>query len=435
MQTLKTAVVVVLLLAGLYGAYVVLNQPEDVSPEQLGWQQEATLEPPEIDFSSGAENLEPTGPPVMSFDSVPPIAGTSEARDLGMGPLPQVAATEPQIANDSRARFPVSASAEGLSAKFPASEAAPSSHYAAGAAAASHPSSTLAVDGSTSSSGSAPGVQRNPYVDGDLTAASGAPATSSPSSTESTGVETPSSAALDAARKLGSTAFGRAWKSAQSQISNGQWQEALFTLSIFYKSPDLLPEQQQQLLDLLDPLAGKVIYSDEHLLEAPYRVRRSETLMDIAERYNVPWQLLRNINDIDNPEILIPGSEIKVVPGPFRAEVDLQQRELTLFVGRLYAGRFPITVGSDPQPEPGDYQVRDKQTERSYFAADGQTYTSDDPKNPFAGCWIDLGNQLSIHGSAEQAAPNAPGCISLSPIDAQDVYGILSQGSKVTIRR
>jgi lipoprotein-anchoring transpeptidase ErfK/SrfK len=58
------------------------------------------------------------------------------------------------------------------------------------------------------------------------------------------------------------------------------------------------------------------------------------------------------------------------------------------------------------------------------------------PANPFGSIWIDLGNDVAIHGSAE--APSSYddrlGCISLSPRDARDVYGILSIGSEVIIR-
>ena len=77
-------------------------------------------------------------------------------------------------------------------------------------------------------------------------------------------------------------------------------------------------------------------------------VRRNESLDEIAERYNVPLELLQKINGIDNPEVLVPGTELKVVTGPFRANMDLPGQELTLFLNGLYAGRFPITIGREP---------------------------------------------------------------------------------------
>ena len=250
----------------------------------------------------------------------------------------------------------------------------------------------------------------------------------------------PSTAPPDAAAgkteksATGVSQFARVMQAAEAKIREEKWYEALFTLSLQYGSPDLSDEENRQLLDLLDPLAGKVIYSTEDLIEPPYEVRRGETLADIAQRYNVAWQLLANINGIKDPQVLLPGTKLKVVPGPFRAQVDLTRKELTLFAARLYAGRFPITVGNDPSPRPGEFQVNDKQPGRTYYAGDGRTIAVGDPNNPYGQVWIDLGGDVCIHGGSEKGDPRL-GCISLSPIDANDVFGILSKGSGVVIRR
>ena len=98
----------------------------------------------------------------------------------------------------------------------------------------------------------------------------------------------------------------------------------------------------------------------------------------------------------------------------------------------MYAGRFPITTGRDPQPIPGQYTVRDKQTERAFFG-EGRNIAAGSPYNPYGNVWIDLGAQHSIHGSAQAGNSQIVGCISLSPRDAEDVFSILSEGSKVEI--
>jgi lipoprotein-anchoring transpeptidase ErfK/SrfK len=246
--------------------------------------------------------------------------------------------------------------------------------------------------------------------------------------------ESPTADAQDEQAPAELTDVDRVIQAAQAKLDEGQWYEALFALSLEYGRPELTVDERRKLLDLLDPLAGKVIYSTEHLIEPAYDVRRGEKLAEIAERYNVPWQLLANINEVQDPEVLVPGTKLKVVPGPFRAEVDLQRNELTLFAGRLYAGRFPITEGDDPPPQPGDYRVTDKQPGRTYYAGDGRTIPPQDPTNPYGQVWLDLGGNVCIHGSP-QVEGSATGCISLSPIDANDVFGILSQGSGVVIRR
>jgi lipoprotein-anchoring transpeptidase ErfK/SrfK len=165
-------------------------------------------------------------------------------------------------------------------------------------------------------------------------------------------------------------------------------------------------------------------------------VGANERLDDIAKQLDVPTQLLANINGVADPDVLLPGTELKTVRGPFRAEVDLDRRSLTLFLNDLYAGRFPIFVGNDPIPESGEYQVLDKQSGRTYYGPGGRSIPVGDPSNPYGKVWLDLGRGVCIHGSPDSAGPGVPpGCIQLSPIDARDIYAILSAGSSVTIRR
>ncbi len=237
---------------------------------------------------------------------------------------------------------------------------------------------------------------------------------------------------LAAAERAG---LANAIRTADRQYAADQPAEALATLSLFYSTPGMTDEDRASLLGRLDPLAAIVIYSRKHLLEQPHRVGQAETLMEIAARYELPWQLLANINAIEDPVAVLPGTELKVVRGPFRAEVDLTRNELTIFLGELYAGRFPIAVGSAPAPQEGTYTVQDKQSARTFYDASGSPIPAGDARNPYGNVWLDLGKQLCIHGSPDRSEPTDQGCISLRGADADDLFGILSQGSSVTIRR
>ncbi|MEM9644744.1 MAG: L,D-transpeptidase family protein [Planctomycetota bacterium] len=222
---------------------------------------------------------------------------------------------------------------------------------------------------------------------------------------------------------------------ADSQYAKDQKKEALSTLSLFYDTPGLNDSERDALLMRLDPLAREVVYSTAHLLEQPHRVRQNETLMQIASEYQVPWQLLANINNIDDPITVLPGTDLKVIRGPFRADVDITRNELTLFLGDLYAGRFPVAVGADPSPRPGSFTVLDKQSARTYYDSNGSPVPPGSINNPYGSMWIDLGGQMCIHGSPDNTEPTAKGCISVAGRYAGDLFGILSQGSSVTIRR
>lgn len=230
----------------------------------------------------------------------------------------------------------------------------------------------------------------------------------------------------------GRPSFDRIMQSAKAQLDEGSLAAALATLSQLYKDPILTPDQSRQITALLDQVAGTVIYSRHHLLEQPHQVRIGETLDQIARSYDVPTELLAKINGIRDPNNLQPGQELKVVRGPFEAIVDLDACELTLVLHGRYAGRFRVGVGRQLEQLAGDYVVKDK-TVSSASPVQGDR-------------WIGLANAsgnnigpaVGIHATSNPqdiGSVTASGSISLGGHDIDDVYDILSVGSRVVIRR
>ncbi len=124
--------------------------------------------------------------------------------------------------------------------------------------------------------------------------------------------------------------------------------------------------------------------------------------------------------------------------GPFTALLSLDKRQLTLWLDDgSYAGRFPIGVGREHPLAEGVYAVSDKSVNPVYRGAD-RSISGGDPANPLGDRWIGLGSEIGIHGTNRPDSigrTDLPGSISLSPRDAEDVYDILSVGSKVIVRR
>jgi len=223
-----------------------------------------------------------------------------------------------------------------------------------------------------------------------------------------------------------SKAFAHFIEAAHEELQQGNLTKVHQELSVWYKNPQLTSEESRQLVDLLDQLAGTVVYSRQHLLERPYTVQSGDTLPRIARSYGVPWQLLAKINGISDPENLQVGQQLKVVRGPFDAEIDLDRRELTLKLRGLYAGRFPVGIGPDQGDLEGTYFVEDKIDQ------------SDDPNNPLGRYWIKLNDRIGIHGTNDLrnlGASGTPGSICLGDQDIEDIHAILSIGSRVQILR
>jgi LysM repeat protein len=391
-NTLKSAALLVVLLGVLYGVYVALNKPEppaSTSPPAG----DVSMPSIEMGFNSKASHESPA----------PPLTGDREEssafaeRSVRGGVYPNL---------DSGSMPPPT----------------------------TVPVSSPPLTGATTAATS--GGQRASYEAAGTSPAAESSAVSSASQPSSQDSWSPATAAREAAPALAAYALRRDMVEAEQLVAEGKFKGALAKLTPHYASADLPSDQRAVLLSWLDALAAKVIYSREHALAAPHQVRKGETLYDVANQYSVEYRLLQNINrEVSDPGVLVPSTELKIVPGPFRADVNLTTSEVTLLVGNLYAGRFTFALGDQP-PQPGDYKVVDKRSQqKTYVGFDGRVIPANDPNNPYGGWWISLGGEIAIHGSPLSPGSKTLGCISLSPQDAEDVYGILSIGSEVKIRR
>jgi hypothetical protein len=224
------------------------------------------------------------------------------------------------------------------------------------------------------------------------------------------------------------------WKT----LDAGRLADAHLALSKLYERPDLPETQRRQVIELLDQLAGTVLYSRQHLLEPPYVVHPGETIEQIAERYNVPPILLARINGMGEKEPPAPGRQLKVLRGPFQAVVSLERHELTLMVQGRYAGRFALGVGVDCTKLEGEYTVLQKIADPAYRHPDGGNIPPGDAHNPLGKYWIGLSDQIGLHGTNDPqniGHDNCRGTLCFGDRDIDDLNGILSVGSRVVIQR
>ncbi len=220
--------------------------------------------------------------------------------------------------------------------------------------------------------------------------------------------------------------FEAAWQDAQSALESKQLRRAHSLLTQWHSKDSLSPEQQQRLEGLLSQLAGTVVYSTEHHLEPAHIVTSGETLATIAQKYNVPWQLLAKINGIPSTDAVAPGQSLKVLRGPFNAEVDLKRGELVLMLGDRYAGKFPVRV-EGAAPADGPWQVGQKRLENAgSFAAT--------PSEPRVVLQSPAGEQVEL-SSSPLPSPGTKGRLTVASRDLGDLFDILSVGSTVTVKR
>jgi len=188
-NTLKSAALVIVLAGVLYGVYVTLHQPPAEPPAGLTKEQvEKDTVPPEVDFGPGAAEND--------ISAVP--GGSREESPRKMDP------------------------------SFPHDDHRGHSH-----------------EGGKSSA---------PPLTLDESLPPGPEVATGVAETQPAGHEAPLTDGNPRASEVNLTAanFKRDWISATYQVDEGKFREALATLTPYYRSPDLQPEQQAQLLEWLD---------------------------------------------------------------------------------------------------------------------------------------------------------------------------------------
>ncbi|MFQ5731240.1 MAG: L,D-transpeptidase family protein [Planctomycetaceae bacterium] len=189
-------------------------------------------------------------------------------------------------------------------------------------------------------------------------------------------------------------------------------------------------------------MTAKAIYFDRrpHLL-APYVVQPGDQLRNIARKYGVSWQYLERLNGITARQIR-PGMKLKVIKGPFKAVVDLSDREITIHHYGYFVCRYPVGIGKDGKTPLGKRIVKGKLVNPPYDGRDeygrAVSIRADDPRNPLGERWIDLGDSYGIHGTIDPRSigkAESRGCIRLHNKDVEVVYDFLTPGSEVVIQR
>ena len=196
------------------------------------------------------------------------------------------------------------------------------------------------------------------------------------------------------------------------------------------------PEWREFLRSRIEKTAKSIYFSPQPHYMTPYTVQPGDQLTKIAKLYNVPWEYLAKLNEAD-PRKIRPGQKLKVIKGPFAAVVDLGRFELTIQHHGFFVKRYKVGIGKDGTSPIGEFTVKNKLTNPTYYGRDG-VIAADDPQNPLGEYWIDIGDSYGIHGTIDPNSigkAESRGCIRMLNEEAAEVYGFLGIGAKVIIRR
>ena len=246
------------------------------------------------------------------------------------------------------------------------------------------------------------------------------------------------------------------FEQASTLIRAGEVVEARRLLSGTLRSQELAESEAEELRAALASLSAGMVFGPEMTPGDPfarlYTIRPGDALSKIASREGVKtnWRFVQRINGISNPSKIRSGQRIKLIQGPFHAEVDKSSHRMDIWLGEgdeaVFVRSFPVGLGEFSSTPHGAFRVRrgGKMVNPSWTnPRTGERFAADDPLNPFGEFWIGLNGidphnlqerGFGIHGTIEPDSigeDRSMGCIRLADGDVDLIYEMLTEGNSV----
>lgn len=265
-----------------------------------------------------------------------------------------------------------------------------------------------------------------------------------------------------AAQRDGLTAQGEAllaqadatWKEIESAGRNPLTDNLAPTLARQYSAvlretygfPALAPLAERLVEQRLRPLADKIFFSSVPYLKdpsgfiVPYEI--DGQLNDIGRKFGLSYQLINLMRGVE-PEngLYHEGDQIKIAKvldhGGYWLHIDKSDYRMDVYIGGVFARRYPIAHGADETPTPTGETIIEGRVKDPQWTdpKTGNIYDAGDPNNILGGVWLPFHNRigrqgLGIHGYTGEDgqathARASNGCIRMTRDDAQDLYNIL----------
>jgi len=190
-------------------------------------------------------------------------------------------------------------------------------------------------------------------------------------------------------------------------------------------------------------LFSRSVFPDDPLCGS-YKVQPGDHLQTIGNRFKVPYEILKQINNISRPESLQAGQVLKVINGPFHAIVHRSTFTLDLYLQNTFVRSFRVGLGKPGMETPtglwlvtpAGKMVQPTWTDK----VSGRTYKSTDSDYPLGSRWIALqgleGDAVgrtgfAIHGTKDAntiGTASSQGCVRMFNGEAVLVYNLLAEG-------
>lgn len=148
---------------------------------------------------------------------------------------------------------------------------------------------------------------------------------------------------------------------------------------------------------------------------------------------------LPRLPGLDNPDPLLP-----LAIDPFRVELSLSRRQVTLVLKDKPFKTYPVAVGRPGWETPkGQYKVRTMIKNPAWSNPfTGEIIPGGDPDNPLGnrwiGFWTDGKNEIGFHGTPSRGSIGqavSHGCVRMYEEHIEEIFKLIPVGTPVIVKR
>lgn len=196
------------------------------------------------------------------------------------------------------------------------------------------------------------------------------------------------------------------------------------------------PEDREKIRSEIQDLDVKILFSpafaeDQYI----YEVQPGDALYPLARKLGTTAELIQRNNRLRGNAVE-PGTKLKISKAKFSIRVHKSRNTLELYRNGELFKTYPVATGRDNSTPTGEFYIKNKSVHPDWYK-DGKKIPAGSPENILGTRWMgfDLPH-YGIHGTTlpETIGKQASdGCIRMLNRDAEELYAIVPEKTKVTV--
>ena len=205
--------------------------------------------------------------------------------------------------------------------------------------------------------------------------------------------------------------------------------------------PGLDGQMRAEAISALNKLNEFLIFSPADSKDGIiYIVQSGDSLIKIARKYSTSAGFIKRINNLKTDALHI-GQRLKIVSGTWEIFVYKSKFLLDVYLNGQFVKEYPVSTGMYDKTPEGEFVISVKQVNPTWYSPEG-VIPYGDPRNLLGTRWLGFKEKgditgYGIHGTIDESSIGkeaSNGCIRMHNRDAEELYDMVPEGTKVFIK-